>query len=90
MYAQKNTGLQGGTLSGPRMTTGFGPFELPNVVLVERLEGLFFNGRHSCTEDCFVGRLGLYFDNFLTVVCVRRGWGALNGSMLLLVTAYLS
>ena len=28
-YAQKNTGLQGSTLSGPRMTTGFGPFELP-------------------------------------------------------------
>ena len=28
-YAQKkNTGLQGSTLSGPRMTTGFGPFEL--------------------------------------------------------------
>ena len=25
----KNTGLQGSTLSGPRMTTGFGPFELP-------------------------------------------------------------
>ena len=24
----KNTGLQGSTLSGPRMTTGFGPFEL--------------------------------------------------------------
>ena len=26
----KNTGLQGSTLSGHRMTTGFGPFELPN------------------------------------------------------------
>ena len=25
---KKNTGLQGSTLSGPRMTTGFGPFEL--------------------------------------------------------------
>ena len=25
----KNTGCQGSTLSGPRMTTGFGPFELP-------------------------------------------------------------
>ena len=27
----KNTGLQGSTLSGPRMTTGFGPFELQPV-----------------------------------------------------------
>ena len=27
----KNTGLQGSTLSSPRMTTGFGPFELPTV-----------------------------------------------------------
>ena len=25
----KNTGCQGSTLSGPRMTMGFGPFELP-------------------------------------------------------------
>ena len=35
-YAQKknkkNTGLQGSTLSGPRMTTGFGPFELPPLL----------------------------------------------------------
>ena len=27
--SKKDTGLQGSTLSGPRMTTGFGPFELP-------------------------------------------------------------
>ena len=31
----KNTGLQGSTLSGPRMTTGFGPFELPTRVYNE-------------------------------------------------------
>ena len=24
------------------------------VVLVERLEGLFFDSRHSCTEDSFL------------------------------------
>ena len=30
-YAQKNTGLQGSTPSGHRMTTGFGPFELPEL-----------------------------------------------------------
>ena len=29
----KNTGLQGSTLSGLRMTTGFGPFELPTCGL---------------------------------------------------------
>ena len=26
---KKNDGLQGNTLSGPRITTGFGPFETP-------------------------------------------------------------
>ena len=47
-YAQKNTGLQGSTLSGPRMTTGFGPFELPT-------RGLLQKGRdHSPPKFCFV------------------------------------
>ena len=32
-YAQKIAGLQGSTLSDHRMTTGFGPFELPFMVL---------------------------------------------------------
>ena len=32
----KNTGLQGSTLSGPRMTTGFGPFELPTRGLLQK------------------------------------------------------
>ena len=51
-YAQKNknknTGLQGrSTLSGPRMTTGFGPFELPT-------HGLLQKGRdHSPPKVCF-------------------------------------
>ena len=41
-YAQKqNTGLQGSTLSGPRMTMGFGPFELPT-------RGLLQKGRDHC------------------------------------------
>ena len=40
-YAQKkntkkSTGLQGSTLSGPRMTTGFGPFELPTRGLLQK------------------------------------------------------
>ena len=30
-YSQKIAGLQGSTLSDHRMTTGFGPFELPPV-----------------------------------------------------------
>ena len=46
-YAQKSTGLQGSTLSGPRMTTGFGPFELPT-------RGLLQKGRdHSPPIACF-------------------------------------
>ena len=32
----KNTGLQGSTLSGPRMTMGFGPFELPTHGLLQK------------------------------------------------------
>ena len=32
----KITGLQGSTLSGPRMTTGFGPFELPTRGLLQK------------------------------------------------------
>ena len=45
--AQKITGLQGSTLSGPRMTTGFGPFELPT-------RGLLQKGRdHSPPKACF-------------------------------------
>ena len=43
---------------GERSTYGI-PARYP-VVLVERLGGLFFDGRRSCTEDSFVGRLGLY------------------------------
>ena len=39
------------------------------VVLVECLGGLFFDGRRSCTEDSFVGRLGLYCGESL-VVCI--------------------
>ena len=43
----KNTGLQGSTLSGPRMTTGFGPFKLPT-------RGLLQKGRdHSLPKVCF-------------------------------------
>ena len=44
----KNTGLQGSTLSGPCMTTGFGPFELLT-------RGLLQKGRdHSLPKFCFV------------------------------------
>ena len=45
--SQKNTGLQGSSLSCPRMTTGFGPFELPT-------RGLLQKGRdHSPPKICF-------------------------------------
>ena len=47
-YAQKDTGFQGSTLSGPRMTMGFSPFELPT-------RGLLQKGRdHSLPKFCFV------------------------------------
>ena len=56
---------------GERLTCGI-PAHYP-VVLVERLGGLFFDGRHSCTKDSFVGRSGLYRCESLVVsilVCV--------------------
>ena len=40
-----NTGLQGSTLSGPRMTTGFRPFELPTRGLLQD---------HSLPKVCVV------------------------------------
>ena len=47
-YAQKIAGLQGSTLSDHRMTTGFGPFELPTCGLLQR-------GRdHSPSKACFI------------------------------------
>ena len=46
-YAQKNTGLQGSTLSGPHMTTGFGPFELPTRGLLQKRRD------HSPPKVCF-------------------------------------
>ena len=41
-WCSKNAGLQGSTLSDHRMTTGFGPFELPTCGLLQR-------GRDHCT-----------------------------------------
>ena len=47
-YAQKNTCLQGSTLSSHRMTMGFGPFELPTHGLLQK------GWDHSPTKFCFV------------------------------------
>ena len=74
---------------GERLT--YGILARYRVVLVERLGGLFFAGRRSYTEDYS----GLYCSDYLTVsiiscLCVILGRRALNGSVLLLVTAYLS
>ena len=44
---KKNTGLQGSTLSGPRMTTGFGPFELLTRGLLQKVRD------HSPPKACF-------------------------------------
>ena len=50
---------------GERLTYGI-PARY-RVVLVERLGGLFFAGRRSCTEDSFAGHSGLYCGDYLTV-----------------------
>ena len=74
---------------GERLTYGI-PARY-RVVLVERLGGLFFDGRCSCAEDSSFGSVprrvsrGEY-----TCLCVRLGRRALNRSVFLLVTAYLS
>ena len=48
LFFGRYAGLQGSTLSGPRKTTGFGPFELPT-------RGLLQKGRdHSPSKVCFV------------------------------------
>ena len=62
------------------------------VVLVGHLRGLF-GGRYSCTENSFTGHSGLYCGRLshgeYTSLCVRCDRWALNGSVLLLVMAYL-
>ena len=62
------------------------------VVLVERLGGLFFDGRRSCAGDSFAGHSGLYRGESLLVsiicLCVRLGRRALNRSVLFLVMAF--
>ena len=74
---------------GERLT--YGILARYRVVLVERLGGLFFAGRRSCTEDYS----GLYCGGYLTVsiiscLCVILGRRALNGSVLLLVTGIVT
>ena len=54
-----------GKVINKQLTYGI-PARYP-VVLVERLGGLFFDSRCSCTEDSFVGRLGLYHGESLVV-----------------------
>ena len=44
----KNTSPQGSTLSGPCMTTGFGPFELPTLGLLQK------GWDHSPPKFCFM------------------------------------
>ena len=43
---KKTTGLQGSTLSGHRMTTGFSPFELPTRGLLQMF--LYWLGQGLC------------------------------------------
>ena len=45
----KNTGVQGSTLFGPHMTTGFGPFELPTRGLLHK--GRYYSPPKVCFEE---------------------------------------
>ena len=64
---------------------------------MERLGGLFFDGRRSCAEDSFVGRSGLYRGESFVVsvlVCVRGSVSGLEQASLsngvpILVTAFV-
>ena len=58
------------------------------------LGGLLFDGRHSCTEDSFIGHSGLYCGDCLAVsilVCETRSMGfkwervSLSNGMFILV-----
>ena len=82
------------------LTRGMGKrltYEIParyRVVLMKRLGGLFFDGGRSCARDSFrwsFGSVPLQVSRGeYTFLCVRFGRRALNRSVLLLVTAYLS
>ena len=55
------------------LTRGMGKwltYRILRVVFLERLGGLFFDGRRSCIEDYFAGHSGVYFGDFLTVSIV--------------------
>ena len=56
---------------GERLT--YGILARYRVVLLERLGGLFFDGRRSCAGDSFAGHSGLYRGESVVVsklVCV--------------------
>ena len=55
----KNTGLQGSTLSDPRMTTAFGPFELPTCGLLQK------EREDSPPKFCFVRSPGFWLAQLL-------------------------
>ena len=55
----KNTGLQGSTLSDPRMTTAFGPFELPTCGLLRK------EREDSPPKFCFVRSPGFWLAQLL-------------------------
>ena len=56
----KNAGLQGSTLSGHRMTTGFGPFELPHR-MTTGFGPYELPKNHHMTTGCGPLELHVYF-----------------------------
>ena len=67
-----------------KLTKGMGEqlmYGIPARVVLQRLVGLVFDGRHSCAGDSFAGHSGLYrgksLDGEYTCLCVRLGRRAL-------------
>ena len=79
-YAQKNAGLQGSTLSDHRMTTGFGPFELPTCGLLQR--GRDHSPPKLCLRSPALCWLSKYYEytvakqNYEYTVAKQNGGGA--------------
>ena len=62
---------------GKRLTYGIPAHHC--VVLVERLGGFFFDGRHSCSKDSFAGRSGLCCGESLVVSMFICVWDSVGG-----------
>ena len=80
----KNTGVQGSTLSSHCMTTGFGPFELPTHVLLQKGQD------HSPRKFCFAQPFGWHSYSYGHLHCYEYsnyyelGVGSMGGVIFIL------